>query len=143
MNPIIGWVLAVVSVAAGWRVYGWQGVVMAVSLIVFWLLLQFSRALRTVKNAGQAPIGHVPSAVMMHSKLRPGMTMMQLIVLTKSLGRRVSETPDVWAWADDGLSEVTVEFEKGKLARWTLKRPEQASEAVAEDAAGQAAPPSP
>jgi len=65
----------------------------------------------------------VPSAVMLHAKLKTGMTLMQVIVLSKSLGRRVSETPDAWAWADDGQAEVTLEFEKAKLARWTLQRP--------------------
>ncbi|HEX3138514.1 MAG TPA: hypothetical protein VHQ87_00580, partial [Rhizobacter sp.] len=101
MNPIVGWGLAVVAVAGGWLSYGWQGVVMAVSVIVFWLLLQFSRALRAMKNAAQAPKGHVPSAVMFNAKLRPGMTLMQVIALTKSLGERVGETPETWAWADE------------------------------------------
>jgi len=123
MNPIVGWGLAVVSVAAGWQVYGWRGVVMAVSVIVFWLLLQFSRALRAMKNAAAAPKGHVPSAVMLNAKLRPGMTMLQVISLTRSLGERVSEAPDVWAWADEGANRVTLEFKAAKLTRWQLTRP--------------------
>ena len=62
MNPQIGWALAVVATALAWYQYGWQGVVLAISVIVFWLLLQFSRAIRAMKNAGAAPIGHVGSA---------------------------------------------------------------------------------
>jgi hypothetical protein len=124
MNPIVGWGLAVVAVAAGWWSYGWQGVVMALSVIVFWLLLQFSRALRAMKNAAQAPKGHVDSAVMLNAKLKPGMTLMQVITLTKSLGERIHEAPETWAWADDGHSRVTLVFERAKLSRWQLTRPD-------------------
>ncbi|HET7796123.1 MAG TPA: hypothetical protein VFL64_22230 [Rhizobacter sp.] len=124
MNPIVGWGLAVLAVAASWQAYGWQGVVMAVSVIVFWLLLQFSRALRAMKNAAGAPKGQVDSAVMLNAKLRVGMTMMQVITLTRSLGERVSETPEAWAWADAGASRVRLVFEGGKLRRWELERPE-------------------
>jgi len=126
MNPIVGWGLAVVAVAMGWQAYGWQGVVMAVSLIVFWLLLQFSRAMRAMKNAAAAPKGHVGSAVMINAKLRTGMTLMQVIALTQSLGDRVSETPETWAWGDDGNSRVTLVFEGAKLKSWQLTRPESA-----------------
>jgi hypothetical protein len=125
MNAILGWGLAVVGVAAGWWSYGWQGVVMAVSVIVFWLLLQFIRAMRVMKNAGDSPKGRVDSAVMLNAKLRNGMTLMQVIALTKSLGHRVSDTPETWAWADDGDSRVTLVFEGAKLQSWQLARPEQ------------------
>jgi hypothetical protein len=121
---MIGWGLAVAAVAAGWQVYGWQGVVMAVSVIVFWLLLQFSRAMRAMKNAAAAPKGRVGSAVMINAKLRPGMTLMQVITLTESLGERVSEAPETWAWADEGNSRVTLVFDAARLQRWQLTRPE-------------------
>ncbi|MBX3619561.1 MAG: hypothetical protein KF891_06190 [Rhizobacter sp.] len=124
MNPILGWALAFVAVIAGWQAYGWQGVVMVVSVIVFWLLLQFSRALRAMKNAASAPKGRVGSAVMLNAKLKAGMTLMQVITLTKSLGDRVSEAPETWAWADEGDSRVTLVFEGGKLQSWQLVRPE-------------------
>jgi hypothetical protein len=128
MNPIVGWGLAVIAVAAAWKAYGWQGVVMAASVIVFWLLIQFSRALRVMKNAGQAPVGHVGSAVMLHSKLSEGLTMMQVMTMTRSLGRKVDAQADTWAWADDGGSEVTLEFKRDKLAKWTLVRPADTTE---------------
>lgn len=124
MNPIVGWGLAALAVAAGWWGYGWQGVVMAVSVVVFWLLLQFSRALRTMKNAATAPKGHVDSAVMFNAQLKAGMTLMQVIALTESLGERVSETPETWAWADNGHSRVTLVFEGAKLRSWQLTRPD-------------------
>ena len=40
-----------------------------------------------------------------------GMTLMQVIALTRSLGERVSETPETWAWRDAGDSRVTLVFE--------------------------------
>ncbi len=126
MNPIVGWGLACVAMVAGWFSYGWQGVVMVASAIVFWLLLQFSRALRAMKNAAQAPKGEVGSTVMLNAKLRAGMTLMQVITITRSLGEHVSESPDTWAWRDAGDSRVTLVFEGGRLARWELVRPQQA-----------------
>jgi len=124
MNPYVGWTLAGLAVAASWHAYGWQGVVMAVSVIVFWLLLQFNRAMRAMKNAAQAPKGQVGSAVMLNAKLKAGMTMMQVIGLTRSLGERIGEKPETWAWADEGQSRVTLVFERGRLRRWELVRPE-------------------
>jgi hypothetical protein len=95
-------------------------------VIVFWLLLQFSRALRAMKLAGQAPVGHVPSAVMLNAKLKPGMTLLQVIQLTRSLGRRASpegEQPERWEWSDDGGVRIALELRAGKLQRWELQRP--------------------
>jgi hypothetical protein len=126
MNPIMGWSLAALAVAGGWWSYGWQGVVMAVSVIVFWLLLQFSRALRVMKNAATSPKGQVDSAVMLNAKLKPGMTLMQVITLTRSLGQRVSETPEVWAWSDAYGASVALTLVAGKLTHWELTRGQDA-----------------
>lgn len=128
MNPIVGWGLAFVALVAGWFSYGWQGVVMVISVIVFWLLLQFSRALRAMKNAAQAPKGQVGSTVMLNAKLKAGMTLMQVITITRSLGERVSDAPETWAWRDAGDSRVTLVFEGGRLSRWELVRPEPAGD---------------
>lgn len=130
MNSILGWGLALAAVVVGWMQYGWQGVVLAFSIIVFWLLLQFSRALRAMKNAAGAPVGQVGSAVMLNAKLRAGMTMVQVLPLTGSLGRRV-EAPaadpqtESWSWGDEGGSHVTLTFASGKLHHWHLDRPTQ------------------
>src|SRR5262245_9630613 len=119
MNPILGWGLAAVLLALAWQGYGWRGVVAAVTAIVFWLLLQFNRALRVMKNAGSAPVGHIDSAVMLQAKLRPRMTMLQVVGLTRSLGQRVDEAgDDVWAWHDPGANRVVLRFERGRLARF-------------------------
>ena len=129
MNSKFGWALAALAFAAGWWVYGWQGLLMAASVTVFWLLLQFSRALRAMKNAAGSPVGHVASAVMFQSRLKTGLTMMQVIGLTKSLGRKVSEGADMWRWADDGGTEVEVVFDHGRCQRWQLMRTAEADTA--------------
>lgn len=123
MNPVIGWALAFAALVAGWFSYGWPGVALAFSVIVFWLLMQFSRSVRVMRDAGDAPIGHVPSAVMLHSKLRTGLPMLQIVKVTKSLGQRLSESPEVWAWADESGAEVRIVFDKGLCTSWTLNRP--------------------
>ncbi|GAB4116111.1 MAG: hypothetical protein Fur0014_18200 [Rubrivivax sp.] len=126
MNPVMGWGLAVIATALAWMQYGWKGLVLAVTVTVFWLLLQFSRALRAMKQAGQAPVGHVPSAVMLNAKLKTGMTLLQVIQLTRSLGQRLGEDgqePERWQWTDEGGSRVVLELRRGKLVRWELQRP--------------------
>ncbi len=129
MNPMMGWGLAALFVALAWQGYGWQGALFAFSAVVFWLLLQFNRSVRVMKNASQAPVGHVGSAVMLNAQLKPGMTLLQVITLTKSLGRRLDESGEAWAWADAGGSRVELRFQAGKLERFTLVRPDGAGPA--------------
>jgi hypothetical protein len=123
MNPVIGWALAVVAIAVGYASYGWPGVALAITVIVFWLLLQFSRTLRVMRGASNAPVGRVPSAVMFNTKLKPGLRMLDLLQMTKSLGQRVGESPEVWRWTDDGDVAVEVTFSGGRVSAWALKRP--------------------
>jgi hypothetical protein len=122
MNPLIGWSLAVAALVLGWQLYAWQGVVMAITLIVFWLVLQFNRALRVMKNAASAPIGHVDSAVMFHARLRAGLTLVQVVALTRSLGRKEAADPETWSWVDGGGTSVNLVFVAGKLRHWSLQR---------------------
>lgn len=123
MRVVASWLLATAAVAVGgWR-WGWPGVLLGTTVVVFWLLLQFSRAMRAMRQAGQAPVGHVDSAVMLNAKLQPGMTMLQVIGLTRSLGRKLDGGDDHWAWSDEGGSTVKLRFEGGKLARFELDRP--------------------
>ena len=123
MNPILGWALAAAALAAGWRGYGWSGIAPALSVIVFWLLMQFNRSLKVMRNAASAPVGHIDSAVMLNSKLSAGLPMLRVVTLTRSLGRRVTEEPETWAWVDASGSNVTIVFDKGRCQRWTLNRP--------------------
>jgi len=123
MNAKLGWALAVAAIALGYAVYGWQGVALAISVTVFWLLLQFTRALRAMRTAGQAPIGHVASAVMLHAKLKTGLRLMDLIQLTHSLGEKLADDPETYRWTDASGAAVTVELKAGHCASWTLQRP--------------------
>jgi uncharacterized protein (DUF58 family) len=122
MDATLGWALAVLATAAGYWAYGWRGVVLAVTVVVFWLLLQFSRALRVMRSAAQAPVGKVPSAVMVHSKLSTGMRLMDVIKITHSLGRKLRDEPETFAWRDESGAEVEVEFVGGRCRQWRLER---------------------
>ena len=121
-NPFIGWALAALAVAIGYAQWGWPGVVLAVTMIVFWLLLQFSRALRVLRKAGSAPMGQVPNAVMLHAKLQRGQRLPQILAFTRSLGTKLADDPETFEWRDAGGDAVRVELRGGKLERWTLQR---------------------
>ena len=130
MNPIVGWSLAVLAIAAGYAGWGWRGVVLGMTVVVFWLLLQFSRSLRVLKNAAGSPVGHVASAVMLQGKLQRGMTLLQVLTLTRSLGTKLGDDPERWGWADAGGVRVELEFDGGKLQSWALIRDEAGPQAV-------------
>ena len=123
MNPWLGWALAAVFSFLAWQQYGARGLAFAVSVIVFWLLLTFNRVVRAMKRAADQPVGHVESAVMFHAGLATGMTMLQIVTKTKSLGRKVEGADDDWRWSDDGGSDVVLHFEQGRLVRWRIDRP--------------------
>jgi len=124
MTPWLGWSLAAAALAAGWFGYGARGIALALSVIAFWLLLQFNRVVRVMRDAAGAPVGHVANAVMLHSKLQPGMPMVKVVALTHSLGRRADEAAEVYRWVDDGGAAVTVTFANGRCAHWALTRPD-------------------
>lgn len=123
-NPVLGWTLAALAVVVGYASYGWPGALLGITVIVFWLLLQFSRVMRVMRNAGRSPVGRVPSAVMFNARLQKGMRLIDVLQLTRSLGERVSETPEVWRWTDAGGAAVALSFARGRLAHWALSRPE-------------------
>ena len=126
MSAIWGWALALVAIVLGWFQWGWQGVLLAISVVVFWLLLQFSRAMRVMRQAAGAPIGHVDSAVMLNAKLRAGMRLMEIIPLTRSLGQAVEGEPGVpetFTWTDTSGACVRVQLVGGRLRQWSLERP--------------------
>jgi hypothetical protein len=121
------WILAGSALAAGWFGYGWRGIVLALSVIAFWLLLEFSRTMRVLRRAAQAPLGHVASAVMLQSKLSKGMPLADIIKLAGSLGQKVRDEPETFAWRDGGGAAVEVEFQAGRCRGWNLLRaPDQA-----------------
>ena len=121
--PLVGAVLVVAS----YRAYGWMGVAGMATLLVMWLLLHFTRLMAVLKKAAKRPIGHVDSAVMLNARLRTGVTLMHVVAMTRSLGELQSPEhvqPEVYRWTDAGGSHVTCEFRNGRLAGWSLVRPE-------------------
>jgi uncharacterized protein (DUF58 family) len=125
MNPVLGWTLAALAIAAAYYSFGLKGVALGVTLIVFWLVLQLNRSIRVMKNATEKPIGHVGSAVMLNAKLKAGLSLLQVVAITKSLGKKTGDNPEAWAWTDEGDSTVTVLLNRGRVASWNLMRPPQ------------------
>ena len=113
-------------VALAWQQYGWPGVGVAVTGIVMWMLLHFSRLMHILRQASARPVGYVASAVMLNAKLRPGVTLMHVMAMTRSLGELMSAAdtqPEVYRWTDNSASSVTCDFAGGKLVKWELQRP--------------------
>lgn len=119
-------VAVVAGVVLAYRSYGWAGVAAAVTLLVFWVLLNFTRTMQVLKRAANRPIGYVDSAVMLNAKLKPGMTLLHVVAMTRSLGQLKSvkdQQPEVFVWKDGSESVVTCTFAGGKLSHHQLFRP--------------------
>jgi hypothetical protein len=137
LQKILWPVLGVLIVAAGWRGWGWPGVALAVGGIVMWMLLHFSRVMRVLQRAADRPVGSCDSAVMLNAKLKPGVSLLHVIAMTRALGESLGEPerqPEVFRWTDNTASSVRCEFMNGKLVKWELTRP-------ADDGAGASAAP--
>lgn len=118
--------LGVIVVAMAYRGFGWPGVALAAGGIVMWMLLHFTRLMKVLQRASARPIGYCDSAVMLNAKLRPGVNLLHVVAMTRAIGEQVSEKdaqPEAYRWTDGSGSHVTCEFDRGKLARWTLFRP--------------------
>jgi hypothetical protein len=119
--------LAIVGGAVlAWRSYGWPGVAVVATFLVFGILLHFTRLMTILKRAANRPIGYVDSAVMLNAKLKVGATLMHVVAMTRSLGLLKSPKdvqPEVYEWKDGSESLVTCTFVGGKLANHELLRP--------------------
>jgi hypothetical protein len=119
-------VMGVALVSFAYMQYGWGGVAVAVGGLVMWILLNFTRMMAVMKRAAARPIGYVASAVMLNAKLKPGMTLLHVVAMTRAFGKLLSEKdrqPEVFRWTDNGESHVTCEFSGGKLVKWEMARP--------------------
>ena len=127
--------LAIIGGAAlAYRSYGWSGIAVVVTFLVFGILLHFTRLMTILKRAANRPIGYVDSAVMLNAKLKPGATLMHVVAMTRALGLLKSAKdaqPEVFEWKDGTDSVVTCTFVNGKLAHHVLARPIQPHEASA------------
>ncbi|MDC8784836.1 hypothetical protein [Roseateles koreensis] len=122
MNPWVGGVLAVAAMFLGGGLWGWKGVILALTGVVFWLLLQFSRLMRLMRAASVTPVGHVESAVMLNAQLQVAMPVAQVLALTQSLGKKVAADPETFVWQDAGGERVEVLLRQGKVQSWRLLR---------------------
>ena len=121
--PLGGIALAVVA----YREFGWPGIALVAGAGMMWLLLHFTRMMTILKRAADRPIGRVGSAVMLNAKLKPGVSLMHVIAMTRALGDLQSPRdtqPEVFRWTDGTDSNVTCTFLNGKLQHWELVRPQ-------------------
>ena len=127
IQKIVVPVAALVISVAGYRAYGWPGLALVAGGLVMWQLLHFTRMLQILKRAADRPIGHVGSAVMLHSKLVAGQPLLHVVALTRSLGQLESPKdtqPERFRWTDGSQSSVLCVFQGGKLQSWELTRPQ-------------------
>jgi hypothetical protein len=106
--------------------------------IIMWMLLHFTRMMKVLQRASNRPVGYCDSAVMLNAKLRPGVTLLHVMAMTRALGEQRSpkdQQPEIYRWTDASASHVTCEFQNGKLVKWELFRPQAAAD--------EAAPPAP
>ena len=118
--------LALVLLIGAAYIGGIKGVVFMVSVGALWLLLHAHRLIHVMQSASARPIGYVKSAVMLHAKLKTGMTLMHVTAMTKSLGQRLScaeDSQETYVWRDAGEVQVCCIFEQGRLISWRLQRP--------------------
>lgn len=109
-----------------WKNYGWAGVALVSGAILMFLLMHFNRTMQVMRRAANRPIGYVDSAVMLNAKLKPGVTLLHTMALTRALGelRSPKDTqPELYRWTDGGGSWVDAVFKDGKLREWSLTRP--------------------
>ena len=110
------------ALLAGWWSMGWFGLVLAVTVIAFWMILQFNRASRQLRNVADRPKGMVDSVVLMQSRLAHGMSMGDVLQITQSLGLRVEDTNGDWMWRDSYGNQIVVTFRRGGVERWNASR---------------------
>ncbi len=119
-TPLNG-LLAGSALIVGTWMYGWRGLVLGVTVVVFWAVLQFKRATRVMQNVAQRPKGLVDSVVMTQSRLSPGMDLSEVLIVTGSLGVRVNGR-DEWSWHDAGGDQLVVVMRRGVVVRWEVAR---------------------
>ena len=120
--PLGGIVLSVIAA----KNYGWPGIALVAGAILMCVLMHFTRTTQVMRRAANRPIGYVDSAVMLNGKLKPGVTLLHMMAMTRALGelRTPPDTqPEHYRWTDGGGSWVDAEFQDGKLRQWSLTRP--------------------
>jgi hypothetical protein len=132
--PALGAALAY----AAWRSYGWPGLILALLMLSFWLLLHFTKLMRLLRTVAARPMGRVRDAQALAARLKSGMAMVDVMRLTLSLGllRTVPDTdPEVRSWTDETGRAVVCSFEQGRLVSFRLESDDPPAHAQAPDPA--------
>ncbi len=111
------WAAMALVLWGAWRQYGGMGLLLAFSMLAFWLTIQFSQMMRVLKRAAGQPKGTVAHALKLHVKLKPGQRLVQVVGMTGSLGDMLSAPntqPEVFRWTDPEGSSVTARFVDGR-----------------------------
>lgn len=119
------WLLALALLVTAWQQYGAAGLVLAAGVLLFWLLLQFTRVMTVMKNAARHPKGHVVDAARLHRRLRLGVKLFDLVRATGSLGEPASPEgaqPEIFHWTDSGGVRLVCRFDHGRLVAHELTR---------------------
>jgi hypothetical protein len=127
----INLVLTASALLAGWWAFGWAGLVLAITVLAFWSVLQFNRASRQLRNVADRPKGMVDSVVTLQSKLAYGMTMAEVLAISNSLGQRMNERNNDWLWRDSYGNQIIVTLRRGGVERWSATRTDAQSTAPA------------
>ncbi len=116
--------MAVALSYAAWRSYGVPGLLLAVLMLSFWLLLHFTKLMRLLRTVAARPMGRTSDAEALRTRLKPGMAMVDVIRLTLSIGqlRTPPDTePEERHWLDDTGQAVVCRFEHGRLVSFRLE----------------------
>lgn len=129
IRTAIWWSAMLLVLWGAWRQYGALGLMLAFSMLMFWLTIQFSQTMRVLKRAAGQPKGTVAHALKLHIKLKPGMKLLSVIGMTGSLGEMLSAPntqPEVFRWSDHSGASVTARFLDGRLLDHSIARAETA-----------------
>ena len=121
--------MLLVATGLAWRLWGGAVVAAVGGALLLWLLLHYTRVMNVMQRAAQRPIGTVDSAVMLNARLSQGMSLLQILGLTRSLGQGLDDSPNPappgnerFVWRDASGAAVTVTLRRGKLQQWALTR---------------------
>lgn len=127
IKTLLWFAVAVALLMMGYYNRGWGGFMLVLGAVVFVVLLYITRVMKVLKAASNAPKGLISSAVMINSKLKVGMTLLQVVQMTRSISVPQGD-PNAHEvthrWTDTGGAWVDAVFVDGKLKQWQFGRPE-------------------
>ncbi|MEX1167409.1 MAG: glycerate kinase [Hydrogenophaga sp.] len=116
--------LAAALAYAAWRSYGWPGLILAVLMLSFWLMLHFTKLMRLLRTVADRPMGRVSDANALAQRLKQGMPLVDVMRMTLSIGLLRSSPntdPEVRSWSDEAGRTAVCTFEHGRLVSFRLE----------------------